>query len=85
MKKNKLYTVNRWNRPAFMPEENLFAIGGVQTTGLGGAGGYNFSGYTNSFNVGNGLGFNAGKAVGATGGTSGSGSGGFGGGKGATM
>lgn len=26
MKKNKLYTVNRWNQPAFMPKkENLFA------------------------------------------------------------
>ena len=85
MKKNKLYTVNRWNRPAFMPEGNLFAIGGVQTTGLGGAGGYNFSGYTNSFNVGNGLSFDAGKAVGAAGGTSGSGSGGFGGGKAAAL
>lgn len=28
MKKNKLYTVNRWNKPAFMPEENLFLGGG---------------------------------------------------------
>jgi hypothetical protein len=68
-----------------MPKGNLFAIGGVQTTGLGGAGGYNFSGYTNSFNVGNGLSFDAGKAIGAAGGTSGSGSGGFGGGKAAAL
>lgn len=78
-------TINRWNRRTFIPERNLFAIGGVQTTGLGGAGGYNFSGYTNSFNVGNGLGFDAGKAVGATGGTSGSSNGGFGGGKAAAL
>lgn len=29
MKKNKLYTANKWNRPAFMPkEENLFVGGG---------------------------------------------------------
>lgn len=28
MKNNKLYTVNRWNRPAFMPEGNLFLGGG---------------------------------------------------------
>ena len=28
MKKNKLYTVNTWNRPAFMQEANLFDIGG---------------------------------------------------------
>ena len=78
-------TINRWNRRTFIPERNLFPDGGALTTGLGGAGGYNFSGYTNSFNVGNGLNFDAGKAVGAAGGTSGSGSGGFGGGKGAAM
>ena len=28
MKKNKLYTANRWNQPAFMPEKNLFPDGG---------------------------------------------------------
>lgn len=28
MKKNKLYTANKWNRPAFMPEPNIFAGGG---------------------------------------------------------
>ena len=28
MKKNKLYTANKWNRPAFMPKENLFLNGG---------------------------------------------------------
>ena len=28
MKKNKLYTVNKWNQPAFMPERNLFPEGG---------------------------------------------------------
>ena len=27
-KKNKLYTVNKWNRPAFMPDRNLFPDGG---------------------------------------------------------
>ena len=34
MKKNKLYTVNRWNRPAFMPEGNLFPDGGLFNTNL---------------------------------------------------
>lgn len=32
MKRNKLYTVNRWNKPLFMPEpevENLFLLGGT--------------------------------------------------------
>ena len=29
MRRNKLYTVNKWNRPAFMPEENLFYNGGA--------------------------------------------------------
>lgn len=28
MKKNKLYTANKWNQPAFMPKENLFPNGG---------------------------------------------------------
>ena len=32
MKRNKLYTVNRWNKPAFM--SNMFDEGGVQTKGL---------------------------------------------------
>lgn len=35
MKKNKLYTANRWNQPAFMPERNLFPDGG-STNPLGG-------------------------------------------------
>ena len=29
MKKNKLYTANKWNRPAFMPEPNIFDWGGL--------------------------------------------------------
>lgn len=32
MKKDRLYTVNRWNRPAFMPQDNIFANGGVKPT-----------------------------------------------------
>ena len=28
MKKNKLYTVNKWNRPTFMPTGNVFLPGG---------------------------------------------------------
>lgn len=33
MKKNKLYTANRWNQPAFMPDrKNLFAPGGPTQT-----------------------------------------------------
>lgn len=37
MKKNKLYTANKWNRPAFMPkEENIFWPGGsFNTVGSG--------------------------------------------------
>ena len=34
MKKNKLYTANKWNQPAFMPEKNLF-LGGGSTNPLG--------------------------------------------------
>ena len=70
-KKDKLYTANRWNQPLFMQEknENLFELGGPQTTNLAvNNGGYNFSGYSADFNVGKGLDFNAGKAI-QTGGT----------------
>lgn len=35
MRKNKLYTVNKWNRPAFMPEPNLFPLGGQTNSGMG--------------------------------------------------
>lgn len=31
MIRNKLHTVNKWNKPAFMQERNLFAIGGLGT------------------------------------------------------
>lgn len=30
MKKDRLYTVNRWNRPAFMPQGNVLAGGGYE-------------------------------------------------------
>ena len=33
MRRNVLYTVNKWNRPAFMPKENLFDLGGVNVAG----------------------------------------------------
>lgn len=34
MKKDKLHTVNKWNRPAFMPKETLFALGGADVSGM---------------------------------------------------
>ena len=33
-KKNTLYTVNKWNKPLFMPEENLFKRGGLTNLAL---------------------------------------------------
>ena len=58
MKRNKLYTVNKWNQPAF--GKNLFDLGGVQTSGLG-----NTNFVSSLPSVGGGLDFNAGKALGS--------------------
>ena len=33
-RKDRLYTVNKWNKPAFMPDENLFVDGGNTWTKL---------------------------------------------------
>lgn len=52
-KKDTLYRANKFNKALFMPDGNIFDIGGVKTTGLGNV--YN----TNPFNVGQGLSGNA--------------------------
>ena len=44
MKKNKLYTVTRFNKPLFMPKENLFVDGGNTWQGLAD----NWQGYDDS-------------------------------------